>query len=364
MRIKEELIGILGEGQLALYLALKCISRKIKYVVFYENNDSIIANNDIIHSIKLHSDYRLRRNQIEKCSVVILENENYSPLYLASINCRFIPDLKSYKIFHEKLNQKKFFKECLVPLIKFNEISDVSQIDSVNQFPVIAKKNYYPHQHDNNIMCHDQIELQKYSAIIGLPLLIEEKAEIQREFCIGIVKNNHTIIKYPILETHSDNYFLKSVNSNFSLEQSVRDQIDHYTNIITNKLGHGLFLLKFYLCTNNQLYLNEGAARPHNSLHLTEDLFNISQYDYLLDLAMNRELRPFKKIQNQGIYLSILNDINNEMLTNFSNQEEQRLSIKKYHYGKRTKRKGQKIGHINILSNNLAQDSIDHFIAN
>jgi 5-(carboxyamino)imidazole ribonucleotide synthase len=205
-----------------------------------------------------------------------------------------------------------------------------------------------------NRECKNHHELHTYAVELGLPLLAEEKLDIKTEFAVGLVSNGTTSIELPLTETFFKNHICHYVIGPYQIEKNfeliLKNEID---KLLKAKLK-GLFAFEFFITNDNQIIINEGAARPHNSQHLTMNLCDQSQFDYIVNLALDSaNLKPFHLNAPLGAMINLLGkkESIDPQLHLKPISSEYKYSI--YMYGKKIGRVGRKLGHLNILSNNL-----------
>lgn len=363
---KKYKIGILGAGQLGLFLANACEKNNVEnWCLFFEKDDDPGAIIYKKNSIKLFSDLKKRKKQLEKCETIILESEFYSYEELKTIDAKFIPDIKSYQHFYGKTSQRKFFHSLGLACPKFWIVNDVSNLDNIDQFPVILKRNLFSYDGNGNRECHSLSELHHYALELGFPLLVEEKLKLKKEFSVGIVSNGVNILQLPITETFQKNHICHFVLGPMVLEPTLQEKLNEQLEKLKAANLKGLFAFEFFITEDDQIIINEGAARPHNSLHITQDLLNRSQFDYIIDLCINdQEISQFSFKAKMGAMINLLGKkvSINPALSLGPIPKNVIHSI--YLYGKKEGRIGRKLGHINLLNDQLSKQEfttlLDH----
>lgn len=356
--VKKFKIGILGAGQLGTFLANSCLKKNIEqWCLFYESEEDPGA---IIHkknAIKLFSDPEKRKKQLEKCEFILLESEFYSYQELKQVKAKFIPDIESYKNFYGKTNQRKFYHSLGMNGPKFKIVSDVSDLDNIDQFPVILKRDLFSYDGNGNRECQNFSDLHRYAMELGFPLLIEEKLDLKAEFSVGIVGSLNQKMILPLTETFQKNHICHFVLGPLFLNHDLQEKL----NIELDKLKaaplFGLFAFEFFITKDDQIIINEGAARPHNSLHITQDLLDHSQFDYIVDLAINPgKIEPYSMRAEMGAMINLLGkkEVINPTLTLGEIPKE--IPHQVYLYGKKEGRIGRKLGHINLLNSSLSKN--------
>jgi 5-(carboxyamino)imidazole ribonucleotide synthase len=363
---KKYKIGILGAGQLGSFLAQSCEKNQIEnWCLFYELDDDPGAVLYKKNSIKLFSDLKKRKKQLEKCETIVLENEFYSYEELKNINAKFIPDIDSYQHFYGKTSQRKFFHQLGLNCPKFWIVNDVSELDNIDQFPAILKRNLLSYDGNGNRECHSLSELHHYALELGFPLLVEEKLKLKKEFSVGVVSSENDYMLLPLTETFQKNHICHFVLGPMELDSDLQNKLNVEILKLKNANLIGLFAFEFFITEDDQIIINEGAARPHNSLHITQDLINRSQFDYIIDLCLNNQtIAPFSFKSKMGAMINLLGKkiSHNPALSLGEIPSSVPYSI--YLYGKKEGRIGRKLGHINLLNDQLSKQEftkiLDH----
>lgn len=353
---KKYTIGILGAGQLGSFLADACIKKGIEnWCIFYEKDDDPGALIYKKNAIKIFSEAHKRKKQLDKCETIILESEFYSYQELKTINANFIPSLDSYKNFYGKTAQRNFYHALGLNCPKFWVVNDVSELDNIDQFPVILKRNLFSYDGNGNRECKNLSELHKFAMELGFPLLIEEKLQLKTEFSVGIISNGTDIVQLPITETFQKDHICHFVLGPMHLPE-------HLNRVLQNELDKlkkanlvGLFAFEFFITIDDQIIINEGAARPHNSLHITQDLLDHSQFDYIIDLCIEKkQLYQFNFKANMGAMINLLGKKSSSPPVLTIGKIPDSIPHHVYLYGKKEGRIGRKLGHINFLNNQLS----------
>jgi 5-(carboxyamino)imidazole ribonucleotide synthase len=111
----------------------------------------------------------------------------------------------------------------------------------------------------------------------------------------------------------------------------------------------GLLAIEFFLDTNNDIFVNEVAPRPHNSGHHTQNSCETSQFEQHLRAILDLPLGSTRQ-HSIGAMVNIIGEPGYAGKTNYIGIEEC-LKIDGVHlhlYGKLETRPFRKMGHINI----------------
>jgi len=110
----------------------------------------------------------------------------------------------------------------------------------------------------------------------------------------------------------------------------------------------GIFNFEFFVDKNDNVYINEGAPRTHNSQHLTIDASNFSQFDLLAFYLTDSMTAPRDVQTKPSLMVNLLGKSTGPArelkLPEFSN-----LKVFPKLYGKIKSTPGRKMGHVNIV---------------
>jgi 5-(carboxyamino)imidazole ribonucleotide synthase len=128
--------------------------------------------------------------------------------------------------------------------------------------------------------------------------------------------------------------------------QPLQTQAEAMLGKILNALDYvGVMAMETFR-VGDQLLINELAPRVHNSGHWTQAGASISQFEYHLRAIANMAI-PAPQVTGQNVMINLIG-------TDYNPQWRDLPCARTYWYGKEV-RPGRKVGHINIVSNNLTE---------
>jgi 5-(carboxyamino)imidazole ribonucleotide synthase len=115
----------------------------------------------------------------------------------------------------------------------------------------------------------------------------------------------------------------------------------------------GLLTVEFFLTGDNELLINEIAPRPHNSGHYTLDACSTNQFEQ--QVRMLCDLPPGDtRLLSPVVMINLLGELWENGPPKWNRLFEY-PNARLHLYGKHTARSGRKMGHCNILANDVAQ---------
>lgn len=346
-------VGIIGDGQLALMLAEALQKRKIDFYAWSESKESPMLTFFPDHVTNDIEKFR------DRCSVFTLENEFHTTNELESIlgekAQNLFPDLSSYSHFADKISQRKFYEGCGLPSPQWtalNNESDLSRLDNFS-YPLVVKasKGGYDGKGVRIVLNDSELQaaLKEFNFHSGHALLIEEKVKIKKEVAMGFLrhKNGHSTL-LPLVETVQENGVCNLVTFPCDVDKNIEDQIKNILTKMMNAGLAGIFNFEFFLDEKNNVLINEGAPRTHNSQHLTINASSFSQFDLLALYLSNPEEAPNEISTLPSAMVNVLGQING-VVGDLKIPEFPGLKLHPKMYGKKKSSPGRKLGHVNIV---------------
>lgn len=176
-------------------------------------------------------------------------------------------------------------------------------------------------------------------AIAEQAIVFDEEISI-----VGVRNQQGECVFYPLtLNLHLTGILYASVAPLARL-QHLQTQAEAMLSKILNALDYvGVMAMETFR-VEDQLLINELAPRVHNSGHWTQAGASISQFEYHLR-AIAGMATPQAQIIGQNVMINLIGTDYNPLWRNLP-------CARVYWYGKEV-RPGRKVGHINLVSNNL-----------
>ncbi|MGK0375607.1 MAG: 5-(carboxyamino)imidazole ribonucleotide synthase [Arenicella sp.] len=346
------MIGILGDGQLAMMMTQAYQAMGGKTVVFAEHPDgpaSQVADKLIIGSSSHIEDLIKFFNEVD---IVTLENEFIDSKMLidasAYSNTEVAPNPARYQLIEDKLSENLFFEGLGINIAKFFEAKSTDDLIDEPGYLKLAKGGYDgigTYRVDNKKAATDVFEKIKGSGTV----LFEHSINFKKELSLIAVANSSEIIFYPLFETHQEDGTCRFVNYPSGVSAEVeRDAQDQVRKIMQTLETRGLFAFEFFLDDKDQLILNESAPRPHNSGHITLDLTDCSQFEnHMRAVADLPLIKPTVKHPSM-LMVNLLGTRNGPFEEDLVLNQTIDKNLSFTFYKKRQSRIKRKMGHVNL----------------
>jgi len=361
MDVTQAIVGIIGDGQLALMLAESLQKFDIKFRCL-----SVAKNSPMMREFPKHTTLDYKSFQSE-CTVFTLENEfqtteELEKLLLDKTQYLF-PDLPSYQHFSDKISQRQLFSSLNIPSPKWMALTLESQIPQVRanfSYPFVLKASQGGYDGKGVCIVKNDEEfasgLKNFGFHLGKPQLIEEMVAIKKEIAQGFVRNiegQFTLL--PLVDTIQENGVCNFVYYPADVSENVGTQVKDCLKKLINFGLNGIFNFEFFVNQNDEVFINEGAPRPHNSQHLTIDASDYSQFD-LLALYLGRPTQaPLQTQTHSSGMINILGKSSGPGYT-LTLPQISGVEVHPKTYGKELCSPRRKMGHVNIVDPSGKED--------
>lgn len=352
-------VGVIGTGQLSLLMAQANQDLGIELIPFGEKTCELLSS--YCQPVYEQPDnFEALKQFADSVDVITYESENVSVAMLESLNCaeKIRPSIESLKIFQHRLNEKNYLIKSCLQTVKYMPVSEEENLAAAAKyigFPAIIKtlENGYDGRGQKKVNNYD--ELKSSWLTLNKNCIVEEFYDFDHEISIVAVRDsNKNIIFYPVSENfHRDGQLrLSLVMGGHRMQGFAENAI----RTVMNDLDYiGCMSMEFFV-KDDRLIVNEVAPRVHNSGHWTIDGANSSQFLKHLKAITNKCV--FKPSLSQpAAMVNLIGDL--PEWSKFPNS----TYLKVYDYGKEP-RKDRKVGHINILGDNLSEREFYAIVAN
>jgi len=364
-------LGILGGGQLGQFFTMAAQKMGHAVVVFDPDKKSPAGKLADKHICRSYDDLEALDELKKICNLVTTEFENIPAETLRYLEKDVIvrPKAKAVSIAQNRIKEKSFLKQSGIPIGRHAVIDNFKSIkllnDEVDMFPAILKTAQFGYDGKGQIHVNDVKELERaFVRFKKVPCILEEKLDLDLEFSIVMARSiNGDYLEYPLIENQHEAGILDLSIIPARIPSIIKKEATKLAKKIASDLNYiGVMAVEFFI-SNNHLYVNEIAPRPHNSGHFSIDACVYNQFDQqVLTLAGSRPKDEETKFP-VSVMLNLLGDLwfrKGEKKSEPNFEMIKSSEIKIHLYGKYEPRIGRKMGHITILG--LEKQSIDDVI--
>lgn len=349
-------LGVLGGGQLGRMFCVAARTMGYRVVVLDPDPDCGAGHIADVHIKAAYTDQAALSEMAEQCDAITLEFEN-----IPSQSVRFIADktsvfpvAESLEIAQNRDLEKQFaLKTGLQPVPYFAILNedDLQQAADEVGFPAILKSNTLGYDGKGQFVVTNIKELNDaYNTVNKVDCVLEKKVNIRCEVSAIVARNaNAELASFPVSENqHRDGILHLSIVP-ARVDEKITQLAIEGASILADALSYvGILAVEFFVSDDNVLYFNEMAPRPHNSGHYTKDACVTSQFEQ--QVRMMCGLTPGDtRLMSPVVMVNMLGDLWLPKWADIFSQS----NIKLHLYGKTEARPGRKMGHFNVLSEDV-----------
>ena len=351
-------IGILGGGQLGRMIALAAKAMGFRIVVLDPEEDCPCAQVADKQILAAYSDETACRELFQAADVITYEFENVPVSSARILEAKLPQGSRLLEITQDRLREKEtiralgFLTADYLPVRNPEELEFLSRHFLKNPSKVFLKTARGGYDGKGQFVLQTAADLQEFSEKHYRPeitYVAEQALHFDKELSAIVCRNARGESSvFPIAE---------NIHRNQILQQSivparVPEHIHQKAKDLALKMAEGLQLqgtlaIELFLC-GEELRVNELAPRPHNSGHYSLDACLTSQFEQHIRAICNLPLSDVRQV-SPCVMLNLLGE-------DMENLSREKVGKHKLHlYGKKEARPGRKMGHINILENNLEE---------
>lgn len=354
-------IGIIGGGQLGKMMAQS--AQKMGYKVIVLDPDANCPCQHVAHQFinANYDDLAALESLGEASDVITYEFENISANQLQTLVSKFnVPQgYEAIQLLQDRLTEKETLQKAntqIAPFVQLTEKNDITQAVAEIGYPFIVKTRFGGYDGKGQILVRDEMDLEEAQELISNQECVAEKyLDLYKEVSLTVtIGNDNQITYFPLQENEHQNQILFKtiVPARVDKEQEARNEV----NKIIEKIHFvGTFTVEFFIDTDNKLYVNEIAPRPHNSGHYSIEACDYSQFDSHILAITGQKLPESIELLKPAIMMNLLGRDLDILEEQFSEHPEWHVHI----YGKNVRKPDRKMGHLTVLTDDIEQQEVD-----
>ena len=338
-------IGIIGAGQLALYMAIEAV--KMGYQVStYDPDPKAPAQRVSDFTCGSFDDIEALKAFASKCEVITYEFENMNLDHMEELNKSYnLPQGSDIlKFTAHRYEELKMAQGLDIPTVKsvYLESADADR-STLNylKLPLIVKTARFGYDGKGQQIVHkiDDINIEVES-------LVSELITFDYEISIILARSGTEVQCYPSFRNKHKNGVLHYTDT---LDNKIYEEGFKYAQMIAEAMDYNGVLAVEFFVKEGQLIFNEVAPRPHNSGHLTLSVSNKSQFKAHIEAICQLNVGPLVHYED-ALMVNLLGD---EVLT--SRESMFKEDVDHFEYGKEVIKPGRKMGHDVYTKNAMRQ---------
>jgi 5-(carboxyamino)imidazole ribonucleotide synthase len=231
----------------------------------------------------------------------------------------------------------------------------VTKAEEVREFPVIAKAVSGGYDGRGVWKINTEAELATVLKEVG-KVLIEELIDFDYEIAVMVARSPHgqATTWAPTQTIQRDGICVMTITPAPELSNELSEKAQKLALDIANEIGViGVMAVEIFV-KGEELFINELAMRPHNSGHWTIEGSVTSQFEQHLRAVLDLPLGNPQMTAPLAVMGNILGGDKEDMYRPYLHLMARTPELKFHHY-KKDVRPGRKIGHVNLLGDNLVE---------
>ncbi len=351
-----KMIGIIGGGEIARMMALSAKKMGYRIGVLDPEKDSPAAQVSDWQIIAQYDNQEALMDFAMKCDVITYEYDNIDADAITRMKKTVsVPqgaDLLS--ITQDRLLEKAYLEASNINLAPYATIVTVEDIkgaiDGIG-FPCVLKTISERHNGKDRFVLQSEDDILKAAYLLKRGTCVMEAwIPFERELSVMVVRNQaDQVIVFPVTENiHRDRTLHESIVP-ARVNHYVEEEIERIARTMAEKLELiGVLGIEMFITSSGTLYVNELIPRPHHSGNYSMEACSLSQYDAHIRAICGWPL-PETELLSPAVMTTILAE--HEEAAKVQIQLKPNWNF--YYYGKDNAKKGQKIGHITVLTEDV-----------
>ena len=349
-------LGVLGGGQLGRMFCVAARTMGYQTVVFDPDPQSPAGQIADLHIQAAFDDHAALDRMIDGCDAVTTEFENIPADCMRYIAAKrpIFPSPEAVETAQNRIREKMFAHQSGVETAPFAAVTNEDELAAAVEtigFPAILKTATLGYDGKGQQVVNDvQQARDAFHSMRGVPCVLEKKLVLKREISALLARNTCGQIQcYPPAENEHRNGILHLSIVPARVSDALALKAQQQAIQLAEALDYvGVLAVEFFVTEDDQLVFNEMAPRPHNSGHYTKDAAVTSQFEQQVRVMCGLVPGDARLI-SPVVMVNLLGDLWDphwEVLL-------QEANIKLHLYGKNEARPGRKMGHFNVLSDNI-----------
>ncbi|WVT90563.1 5-(carboxyamino)imidazole ribonucleotide synthase, partial [Enterococcus durans] len=183
--------------------------------------------------------------------------------------------------------------------------------------------------------------------------VLEAWIPFEKEISIIVAGNGQgEYSTFPVVENIHRNNILHETIAPAHVSSEVIEEAERIARVIAEAVSlSGVLGVELFLTKSGGLYVNELAPRPHNSGHYSIEACSMSQFDAHIRGICGWPLSDKVRLLSDAVMVNVLG----EQLLESYHLIDKKPDWQFHFYGKSQAKKGRKMGHITILTEDIQQ---------
>lgn len=352
-------LGMLGGGQLGRMFTIAARTMGYEVLVLDPDKESPAGKLATTHICADYADQVALEQVAKSCDAITTEFENVpaSTLEALAKTKPVRPGAKAVTIAQDRIHEKTFLRDngfYTAPFTVINSLEDLKNSIIEIGTPAILKVSRFGYDGKGQYGINAESDIEKaWDALQGEACVLEQRMFLDIEVSVVLARSTEgEVATYPVAENIHESGILDVSVVPARIDNELETQVLAMAKDIAVALDYvGIMAVEFFI-SNGKLLVNEIAPRPHNSGHYTLDACVTDQFEQQVRAVCGLPLGD-TRLLSPVVMINMLGDI----WHNGKDPKWQKLldhpNVKLHLYGKREARPGRKMGHFNVLSENI-----------
>ena len=352
-------LGMLGGGQLGRMFTIAARTMGYEVVVLDPDKESPAGKLATTHICSGYADKAALEQIIKSCDAITTEFENVPASTLEELakTKPVRPGAKAISIAQDRIQEKNFLKDngfYTAPFAVIHSFEDLKKCINKIGTPAILKVSRFGYDGKGQFGINNESDIEKaWQTLEGEACVLEQRMPLDIEISVVLARGTEgEVITYPVSENIHEGGILEASVVPARIDNDLEKKVINMAKDIATALDYvGVMAVEFFI-SSGKILVNEIAPRPHNSGHFTLDACMTDQFEQQVRAVCGLPLGE-TTLLSPVVMINMLGDI----WHNGKEPKWQKLldhpNVKLHLYGKREARPGRKMGHFNVLSNNI-----------
>ncbi|EOH90086.1 phosphoribosylaminoimidazole carboxylase, ATPase subunit [Enterococcus pallens ATCC BAA-351] len=351
-------IGIVGGGQLGRMMAISAKEMGFRIGIIDPTEDCPASQVSDWHIIAPYDDQAALEEMARCTQVITYEFENVDVDTLNQIIDRAnIPqgtDLLA--ITQDRLMEKAFLEGNNIVIAPYATIISPTDIQDAIEgigYPCVLKTTRGGYDGHGQYVLKGTSDLAPSMNLLRSgTCVLEAWIPFEKELSVLVAGNGYgEYVTFPVVENIHRNNILHETIAPAQIDPAVAEEAKRIAEVIAEGVDLvGTLCVELFLTKAGALYVNEMAPRPHNSGHYTIEACSMSQFDAHIRGVCGWPLAQ-PKLLSEAVMVNVLGE---NLLGTFELIDE-KPDWHFHYYGKAMAKKGRKMGHITLLTEDIGQ---------
>ncbi len=361
-------IGVLGGGQLGRMMALAGRVMGYRFVTLDPTPDSPCGQVCDKQVVAGYGDEAAAREFAALSDVITYEFENVNAQVAAVLEreSKVPQGSELLRTTQHRLREKRALEAAGAMVAPYRSVATLSELrEGVQQLgtPCVLKTATGGYDGKGQAVLRSATDLSDAFTSLGagsVELVLEQFVDFEREISVVAARGMDGQVRtFPPAENVHVRGILHTSTVRLAEESELSLRAQRLAGTIAEALHVvGLIAVEMFVARDGTLYVNELAPRPHNSGHYTMDACSVSQFEQHLRAVCGLPLAE-PRLLSPVVMVNVLGEHMEPLMQWLSSGGERRLpegmNFKLHLYGKAEAKPGRKMGHINLLTDDVGR---------